>query len=95
MAQRGTRAMTIAMRGTLFLADPDGFAGLRCLNCGSELELIQPGQDLPDRLVGVCQHSCDKCGGWHIINATSGGTEAVIALVPDCAAFRAAYERAE
>jgi hypothetical protein len=52
MARRTTRLMTIAMRGTLFRADPGGFAGLRCLNCGSELELIQPDQDLPERLLG-------------------------------------------
>jgi hypothetical protein len=60
MARRITRLMTIAMRGTLFRADPDGFAGLRCLNCGSAQELNQPDQDLPVRLLGVCPHSCDK-----------------------------------
>jgi hypothetical protein len=95
MAQRKTRLMTIAMRGTRFRADPDGFPELRCLKCGSTLELIQPGQDLPDRLLGVCPQSCDNCGGWHIINGAYGGGKAMIALVPDSAEFQAAYERAQ
>ena len=95
MARRGTRLMTVAMRGTLFRSDPGEFAGLRCLNCGAPLELIQPGQDLPERLLGVCPRDCDKCGSWHIINADGGDGRAMIALVPDGAEFRAAYERAQ
>lgn len=95
MAWRVTRPMTITMWGTLSRTDPGGFAGLRCLNCGSALEVIQPGQDLPERLLGVCPRSCDRCGSWHIINADCGDGQAVIALVPDGAAFRSAYELAE
>ena len=48
-----------------------------CLRCGVALQLHQPDDDAPQRLLGTC----DVCGGWHLIDCEGS----VVVLLPDAA----------
>jgi hypothetical protein len=84
------RTIQIPMKATLFRPGPDGFSSIACLSCDERLDLLQPGEDLPDRLMGVCSHCCDNCGSWHIIDHLPEKSEAMIVLLPSSLAFREA-----
>jgi hypothetical protein len=58
---------------------PRVLAEAPCLRCGAALQLHQPDDDAPQRLLGTC----DACGGWHLIDCDGS----VVVLLPDAAAF--------
>lgn len=76
------RTISVPMKAALFRLGPDGFATLRCLLCSEPLELHQPTEDMPDRLIGVCPHYCDCCGSWHVIDLMQGRLYALVVLLP-------------
>ena len=67
------------MKAALFPLNPDGFAALRCLLCCKPLELHQPTEDMPERLIGACPHCCGAC---HVIDFMQGRLYALVVLLP-------------
>ena len=47
---------------------------VRCTKCESPLELHQPDQGLPERLLGTCE----DCYAWYLMDVTKG----VMVLLP-------------
>jgi hypothetical protein len=88
------RTIQVAMKSTRFRSSPDGLVLITCLSCSERLELSQPGEDAPERLLGLCPSCCDSCGAWHVINFSPGQSEAVIALLPSSDVFHAALAKA-
>lgn len=56
-------------------APPDPIA---CRECDDRLEWLQPADDRPDILLGVC----DGCGTWHVLGGSGGqrGVSAIVAI---------------
>ena len=73
------RTISVSMKAALFRLDSDGFAALRCLLCCKPLELHQPTEDMPERLVGACPHCC---GYLHVIDLMQGRLYALVVLLP-------------
>lgn len=46
-----------------------------CSRCGNVLEIHQPDENLPKRLLGTC----DRCKAWFLIDLD----EAILVLLPD------------
>jgi len=67
---------------------PDGRTHAPSCTCGGELELCQPDEQEPDRLVGVCT----DCGAW-IYRVPTGGGRVLTLELPGPAAARAATGR--
>ena len=67
---------------------PDGRAHAPSCTCGGGLELCQPDEQEPDRLVGVCT----DCGAW-IYRVPTGGGRVLTLELPGPHAARAAMER--
>ncbi|MGA8352165.1 MAG: hypothetical protein WB773_30535 [Isosphaeraceae bacterium] len=67
------------MKAALVWLNSDGFAALRCLLCCKPLELHQPTEDMPERLIGTCPHCC---GAWHVIDVMQGRLYALVVLLP-------------
>jgi hypothetical protein len=88
------RTIQISMKASLFRPGSDGFSSIVCLGCGQRLDLLQPGEDLPERLMGVCPHCCDSCGSWHIVDFDPNLSEAVIVLLPSSLRFHEALSDA-
>jgi hypothetical protein len=88
------RTIQVAMKSTRFRSSPDGILSIACLSCSERLELSQPGENAPERLLGLCPSCCDGCGAWHVISFSPGRSEAVIALLPPSDVFRAALTKA-
>jgi hypothetical protein len=88
------RTIQIPMKVTMFRPGPDGYSSIACLGCDERLDLLQPGEDLPDRLMGVCPHCCDNCGSWHIIDYLPEKLEAMIVLLPSTLLFHEALAEA-
>jgi hypothetical protein len=86
------QTISVPMKVGLFRLDPDGFASLRCLHCCELLELNQPAEDEPERLIGVCPHCC---GSWHIINLMLRRSEALIVLLPPSQTFQETFSSAD
>jgi hypothetical protein len=84
------RTIQIPMKVAMFRPGPDGYSSITCLGCNERLDLLQPGEDLPDRLMGVCPHCCDNCGSWHIIDYLPEKSEAMIVLLPSSLLFHEA-----
>lgn len=61
---------------------PDGRAwpgvSTGCPDCGDPLELSQPAEDVPDRLLG----RCPACGAWALVFADSGGVAPLYLRAP-------------
>jgi hypothetical protein len=64
-------------------ADFDGDSEVSCPACCDELEIHQPDEQQPGRLLGVC-HSCSA---WFMIDSAA----AVMVLLPDENGLREAY----
>jgi hypothetical protein len=84
------RTIQISMKATRFHPGPDGFSSIVCLGCDERLDLLQPGEDMPGRLMGVCPHCCDHCGSWHIIDFLPELSEVVVVLLPSSLLFHEA-----
>jgi hypothetical protein len=52
---------------------------IHCLVCGKLTELHQLDPELPDRLVGACT----TCKSWALVQLLPGGSEALVAPLPD------------
>ena len=57
-------AVVLSMDLTVLTVVPDGLNCISCQTCGSSLNLHQPEADLPNRLLGTCDH----CGVWYLID---------------------------
>jgi hypothetical protein len=68
--------------------------GLKCLNCGSVLELHQPNVEVPDRLLAHCVSQPDACGSLHLLDIGPEGHEAVMVLLPGAEAIARALAEA-
>jgi hypothetical protein len=66
---------------------PDGRTPAPSCTCGGEIELCQPDEQEPDRLVGVCI----DCDAW-IYRVPTGGGRVLALELPGPAAARAAME---
>lgn len=73
------RTISVPMKAALVWLNSDGFAALRCLLCCKPLELHQPTEDMPERLIGTCPHCC---GAWHVIDVMQGRLYALVVLLP-------------
>jgi hypothetical protein len=62
-----------------FPAPPGDLAWFRCADCSTSLELHQPDNEFPDRLLGVCK----SCRRWTLIELAPDGPGAVMALLPE------------
>jgi hypothetical protein len=64
------------------MSDADGFPdeGLRppflCEGCATPLEMSQPDEQRPERLLGVCP----ACGSWFLVEAADTGLPVVVRL---------------
>jgi len=67
---------------------PDGRTRAPSCTCGGALDLCQPDEQEPDRLVGVCT----DCGAW-IYRVPTGGGRVLTLELPGPHAARAAMER--
>jgi len=59
-----------------------------CLNCGEHLDQIQPETQLPERLVG----SCDHCGRWYLLDWDPGSLKGLMVLLPSHEELMNGYE---
>lgn len=83
-----TRSITWSIRALSVAFDPDGTSTLRCMACGSALDLHQPDATQPDRLLGTCSGDHGPCGCWHMIDLTPDQKQANLHLMPNAGATR-------
>jgi hypothetical protein len=57
-----------------------------CLNCGNPLEIHQPDEGFPERMLGTCAH----CREWFLWDFDVETNDAVIVLLPDHDYFKRA-----
>ena len=55
-----------------------------CLNCSSPLSLSQPDLDMPDRLLGICEH----CKNWFLIDIVADQGEGTMVRLPEAQVIR-------
>src|SRR5207245_911117 len=65
----------------------EGLGSPRCPECGTALNLHQPDEEDPGRLLATC-----GCGAWHMIEVPSGGTTALLFSLPDTGLVRAKHD---
>ena len=63
--------------------------GVRCPDCEGALELNQPDERNPDRLLGVCE----RCSGWFLMDLRPDQTAWMVVPLPDAAFFRSVPAR--
>jgi hypothetical protein len=64
-------------------------SGARCPDCKGALDLHQPDEGNPERLLGVCQ----RCSGWFLMDQRPGQRSWMMVHLPDAATFRDGPER--
>ena len=73
-----TRTFSARLKMTWFSTAPENFDAARCLACDVYLELVQPGINSPDRLIGICE----RCQAWYVIDFDASTADAVMVLLP-------------
>ena len=58
--------------------------GVRCPDCKGALDLHQPDERNPDRLLGVCK----RCSDWFLMDMRPDQTAWMVVPLPDAAFFR-------
>ena len=79
MHPNATRRVPAVLHVIPFSLPPGDLAWVRCTTCSTSLDLHQPANDFPDRLLGVCK----SCGRWSLIELVSDKPEAVMILLPE------------
>jgi len=79
MNPNATRRVPAVLDVILFSAPWGALDWVRCLLCSGPLNLMQPDNDCPERLVGVCE----VCGRWALIEMAAGDSDAVMILLPE------------
>jgi hypothetical protein len=63
---------------------PDGPVSVRCLDCDQPVEMHQPDSELPERMLGTCEH----CQAWYLLECDPDAAQAVLILLPDFSLLR-------
>ena len=63
--------------------DDTPLAELECLSCGALLEIHQPDNGFPDRMLGTCE----SCRNWYLWDFHADGNRAVMVSLPDSGYF--------
>ncbi len=67
-----------------FVRHAEDPAWILCPDCAEPLELHQPDERSPDRLLGIC----DCCRRWFLIHPGRGASHLLLVALPDQAWFR-------
>jgi hypothetical protein len=74
------------------IATERGSRGFRCPACRSPLNLMQPDENEPTRLLAIC----DACTNWAFLVELEGDSETVLLVeVPDAETIRRTYLEVE
>lgn len=79
MDSRSYCKLPITLHLTRIDVDAEGCVAAVCHTCGRPLDLHQPDNGHPDRLLGTCA----ACGGWHMIDVPVDQNEAYLVRLPD------------
>ncbi len=88
------RTIRVTVMATLLNEAPGSVTTYKCLRCGGELELHQPGIESPDRLLATCSKRCDECGSWHLIDLSDRANQSYLVLLPSPQDFLTAFTAA-
>lgn len=78
MRERSTWAASVRLQVTRFELEADGRLELPCMGCGATLEVHQPDQEHPDRILGTCE----RCQGWVVADFQPESDEGVMIFLP-------------
>ncbi len=70
----------LSMRVTKLSVPPEGIEQLRCPACDSPLNMHQPEDEFPHRLLGSC--TCEECGVWFSLIVTPDRKEMYLVRLP-------------
>ena len=84
MNEGSARIIAVRLKVARVGPEPDGRLDLNCMGCGAPMEVHQPDQEYPDRLLGTC----DGCHGWVIADFASEGDGGVMVFLPRGDVFR-------
>lgn len=79
MSNGTTRTIAVRLQFNRIDRTGEGWMNVACLGCGATLEIHQPDQEHPDRLLGTC----DACHGWVVADFARDRDDGAIVFIPD------------